>query len=185
MWMSEVEMKVWIRGRSECLIAFQAASMSWPAVRARPQITGPSTCLGDRLDRREVAGRGDREAGLDDVDTQPRELVGDLQLLLDVERDARRLLAVAQRRVEDVDAVRLLAVGARCSGRPHGLCVISRYLLLLFLPIPVALCGPSPRTSLFPPKGEEKEERGAQPEVASARGLVTSDRVLTTTIVTH
>ena len=36
-------MKVWIRGRSESLIAFQAASMSALWVRARPQITGPST----------------------------------------------------------------------------------------------------------------------------------------------
>ena len=43
MWMSEVEMKVWIRGRSELRIAPQAASMSALWVRARPQITGPST----------------------------------------------------------------------------------------------------------------------------------------------
>src|SRR4051795_2487468 len=43
MWMSDVEMKVWIRGRSESLIAFQAASMSALCVRARPQITGPWT----------------------------------------------------------------------------------------------------------------------------------------------
>ena len=57
----------------------------------------------DRLDGLEVAGRGDREAGLDDVDVQPRELVGDLELLGGVERDARRLLAVAQGRVEDPD----------------------------------------------------------------------------------
>ena len=43
MWMSEVEMKVWIRGRCESLIAPQAASMSALWVRASPQITGPST----------------------------------------------------------------------------------------------------------------------------------------------
>ena len=43
MWMSEVEMNVWIRGRSASLIAPQAASMSALWVRARPQITGPST----------------------------------------------------------------------------------------------------------------------------------------------
>ena len=43
MWMSDVEMKVWIRGRSESRIAFQAASMSALWVRASPQITGPST----------------------------------------------------------------------------------------------------------------------------------------------
>ena len=60
---------------------------------------------GDRLDGLEVAGRGDREAGLDDVDAEARELVRDLELLARVERDARRLLAVAQRRVEDDDPV--------------------------------------------------------------------------------
>ena len=43
MWMSLVEMKVWMRGRSESLIAFQAASMSWRPVRASPQMTGPCT----------------------------------------------------------------------------------------------------------------------------------------------
>ena len=43
MWMSEVEMNVWIRGRSESRIAFQAASMSALWVRASPQTTGPST----------------------------------------------------------------------------------------------------------------------------------------------
>ncbi len=43
MWMSLVEMKVWIRGRSESFTAFQAASMSCTPVRARPQITGPWT----------------------------------------------------------------------------------------------------------------------------------------------
>ena len=41
MWMSEVEMNVWIRGRSESLTAPQAASMSPFWVRASPQMTGP------------------------------------------------------------------------------------------------------------------------------------------------
>src|SRR5437763_438453 len=40
MWMSEVEMKVWIRGRSASCTAFQAASMSAMWVRASPAITG-------------------------------------------------------------------------------------------------------------------------------------------------
>ena len=43
MWMSLVEMKVWMRGRSESLTAFQAASTSWALARARPAITGPCT----------------------------------------------------------------------------------------------------------------------------------------------
>ncbi len=60
---------------------------------------------GDRLHGLEVARRGDREAGLDDVDAQPRELVGDLELLGRVQRDAGRLLAVSQGGVEDENAV--------------------------------------------------------------------------------
>ena len=59
----------------------------------------------DRLDGLEVAGRGDREARLDHVDAQSCELLGDLDLLLGVQRDARGLLAVPQRRVKDVDAL--------------------------------------------------------------------------------
>ncbi len=62
---------------------------------------------GDRLDRFEVAGRGDREAGFDDVDAEAGELVRDLELLAGVQRDAGRLLAVAQRGVEDADVVRI------------------------------------------------------------------------------
>jgi hypothetical protein len=48
----------------------------------------------------QVARRGGREAGLDNVDPQPLELAGDLDLLLGVHRRARRLLAVAQGGVE-------------------------------------------------------------------------------------
>ena len=65
----------------------------------------PFDRAGDRLDRLEVTRRGDRETGLDHVDPEPRQLLGDLHLLGGVQRDARRLLAVAQRRVEDVDAL--------------------------------------------------------------------------------
>ena len=50
----------------------------------------------------EVALGGDREAGLDHVYLQASELFGYLQLLLDRERDARRLLAVPQCGVEDL-----------------------------------------------------------------------------------
>ena len=62
--------------------------------------------LGDPPDRLEVAGRGGREAGLDDVDLEPGELAGDLELLGRGQPGARRLLAVAQGRVEDPDAAR-------------------------------------------------------------------------------
>ena len=70
MWMSEVEMKVWIRGRAESLIAPQAASMSALCVRARPQITGPSTSRAIASTASKSPGRGDREAGLDHVDAR-------------------------------------------------------------------------------------------------------------------
>ena len=51
--------------------------------RARqPTDHGAFDLARDRLHRLEVAGRGDREAGLDHIDPQPRKLVGDLQLFL-------------------------------------------------------------------------------------------------------
>jgi hypothetical protein len=70
---------------------------------ASPQMTGPSTCRAIGPHRVEVAGRGDREARLDDVDAQPCELLRDLELLGAVEADPRRLLAVAQGGVEEDD----------------------------------------------------------------------------------
>ena len=53
----------------------------------------------------EVAVAGDREAGLDDVDTEARELLRDLELLAHVQRDAGRLLAVAQGGIEDLHVI--------------------------------------------------------------------------------
>ena len=51
----------------------------------------------------EVAGGRARESGLDDVHPEPLELHGDLRLLMRLQGDARRLLAVAQCRIEDLD----------------------------------------------------------------------------------
>ena len=110
MWMSLVEMKVWMRGRSESLTAFQAASMSWTPGPRQTADDRAMDLAGDRLDGLEVARRGDREAGLDDVHAEARELVRDLQLLVLVERDPRRLLPVAQGGVEDLYSVLLAAV---------------------------------------------------------------------------
>ena len=59
--------------------------------------------LGDGPDAFEVAGRRDREASLDHVDAEALELGGDLDLLVWLQRDARRLLAVAKGCVEDRD----------------------------------------------------------------------------------
>ncbi len=66
---------------------------------------------GDLADRLEVAFRGDREAGLDDVDAHVVQHLGDLELLLEGHGGAGALLAVAQGGVENDDAVLL---GLRC-----------------------------------------------------------------------
>src|SRR5437868_650874 len=58
---------------------------------------------GDRADALEVAGGRAREARLDDVHAEPLELLRDGRLLVRLQSDARRLLAVAQRRIEDLD----------------------------------------------------------------------------------
>src|SRR5262249_13541580 len=57
--------------------------------------------LGDAAYRLEVTSGGRREARLDDVDAEMLELACDRELLLDVHGGARRLLAVAERGVED------------------------------------------------------------------------------------
>ncbi len=53
----------------------------------------------------EIAGRRDREAGFDHVDAKLLQLARDLQLGVGIEVKPRRLLAIAQRGVEDVYAV--------------------------------------------------------------------------------
>ena len=65
----------------------------------------------------EILVRRDRETRLDDVDLQPGQLVGDLQLVAHPQRGARRLLGVTQRRVENDDAVLLIVV---CVGLCHA-----------------------------------------------------------------
>jgi hypothetical protein len=71
-------------------------------VRESAAITGPVTAR-DPLHRFEVTLAGNREPSLDVIDAEAGELLGDLELLDRVERDPRRLLAVAKRRVEDHD----------------------------------------------------------------------------------
>ena len=101
MWMSDVEMNVWIRGRVGVLDrvpgGVDVGHVGPRQARDHRALDG----AGDLLHGLEVARRGDRKARLDHVDAQPRELLGDLQLLLRVQRDAGRLLAVTQSRVED------------------------------------------------------------------------------------
>jgi hypothetical protein len=71
---------------------------------------GPAEELG-------VARVGLRVAALDPAHAQPVELLGDPQLVVDRERDALELGAVAQRRVEDVDVLGEGDRRARGAGR--------------------------------------------------------------------
>ena len=66
---------------------------------------------GNLLHAVEIAFRGDRETGLDDVDAHLVEHFGDFELLVEGHGGAGALLPVAQCRVEDDDAV---ALGAGC-----------------------------------------------------------------------
>ena len=102
-WIALVARKTWIRGGSACLTASQARSMSSSRQRASPQMTGTADGSGDLADGLEVAGRSDGEARLDDVDSQVDQRLGDLHFLGEVHAGAGRLLAVAQRRVENYD----------------------------------------------------------------------------------
>ena len=101
MWISLVAMKVWIRARSAGPTASAALSMSIASARASPVMIGPLHSASDLLDRGDLAVTIDREAGLDHIDAQPSQLLGDLDLLLQVQRDARGLLPVAECRIED------------------------------------------------------------------------------------
>jgi hypothetical protein len=111
---------------------------------------------GDRLDGLEVAGRGDREPGLDHVHAEASELLRDLDLLLRVQGDAGRLLAVPQRRVEDVDPVLLWDRTGYAVNLAHHLPPSPKTSDDLFLSSRLTR-----RPALFPPKGEEKEKRQA------------------------
>jgi len=74
------------------------------AVRATERGDGDAgDCIRNRGDTVEVAWRRRGEAGLDDVDAQPFEAQRDLALLARAQCDARRLLAVSQSCVEDLD----------------------------------------------------------------------------------
>ncbi len=77
----------------------------------------------DGRDRLEVALRGDRETGLDDVDAHGVEHLGDLQLVFKIHGRAGRLFAVAERRVENDDGFGIFArlIGVRNGiGLGHG-----------------------------------------------------------------
>jgi hypothetical protein len=69
--------------------------------------------LGDAADGLELRVGVDREPRLDDGDAQVVEGRGYLSFLLGRERRSRRLLTVAQRRVEDADRIELVSCTQR------------------------------------------------------------------------
>ena len=60
---------------------------------------------GDGAGRFEVAGRGDRKAGFDDVHAELLDLAGESELLVAVHRETGRLFAVAQRGIENLHGI--------------------------------------------------------------------------------
>jgi hypothetical protein len=105
----------------------------------------------DRLDGLEVTGRGDRKAGLDHVHAEAGELLRDLDLLLGVQRDPGRLLAVAQGRIEDVDPVLLRDRTAYTAYVTHRLPPSPKTVDDLFVSSRL-----SRRPALFPPRGRRR-----------------------------
>src|SRR5437773_367667 len=84
-----------------------------PADRRR--VLERADLLGDLARRPEVLVRGDREARLDDVHLEAGQLARHLELFQRVHREAGRLLAVSQRRVEDGDAIHVTPLTHGCS----------------------------------------------------------------------
>ena len=96
-----------MRGRLAWRTAAPARAMSPLDGPGEPRHGGARHAPGDLRHGLEVALGGDGEAGLDDVDAHLVEQAGDLDLVLEGHGGAGALLAVAQRRVEDQDAVGL------------------------------------------------------------------------------
>ena len=158
-----VAMNTWILERRAPARASAAASRSSGSVRASAATVAPATVRGDGLHALEVARRRDREAGLDHVYAEPLELRGDLGLLVGLQGDAGRLLAVAKSGVEDRDPAgwQLSSSSSRpVRGRTGG--------------VVRSACALRGAWSKAPPRGGESRRRGgksgrAQPPRAGLR----------------
>ena len=81
MWLGLVEMKTWMRLPVGVADRLPRAVDVGERVRESAGDDRPADGAGDRLDGLEVPVAGDREAGLDEVDAEARQLLGDLELL--------------------------------------------------------------------------------------------------------
>ena len=110
---AQLRLQVQVRGRDERVNAALRGRLDRPrrllevgAMAARQAGDHRTADLrGDLTDRFGVGGRGNREPGFDDVHAESVDLTRQLQLLGRPERESGRLLAVAERRVEDADVV--------------------------------------------------------------------------------
>ena len=131
-------MKVWMRGRSVPLSASRAVDVQGLRA-AKPGDGGLAAAHpGDLADRLEVLVGGDGETCLDDVDAQPRELLGEHDLFGNIHGETGRLFAVPEGRVEDGDATHILPLeivlqaisagigGIRQRQGPYGFPCLSR-----------------------------------------------------------
>ena len=167
-------MKVWMRRRCAGLIASPQRSMSLKRGAREPADHGVLGALGDLVDGGEVAFRGDRKAGLDDVDAHLVEQLGDFELLLVRHGGAGALLAVAQGGVEDDDAV-LLGLGLEWSWC-QVLLVCARSLKLrgwALVGFSLAYARPLSAQAQTPsrPSGGDKEQEPAKNEGSAGPGL--------------
>ena len=123
----------------------------------------------DRLHRLEVARRGDRKTGLDHVDPQTRQLLGDLQLLgacsARSPATARRRAASCRRSGRGARRVSLRVAGS-VSACSHVVHAPSTRSLSNFLQVGLRLRG---RHALFPPRGEEEKSKRKPARHASRR----------------
>src|SRR3954452_9250957 len=156
-----------MRGRSASFTAFQAASMSWLLVRARPQMIGPSTSRAiactDSKSPGEVIGKPAS------ITSTPRRaswwaISSFSALLSEIPGDCS-----PSRRVVSKTRTRFSSLRSR-SLMPF------LFLSSQVLPSPNSVCGCCGRHALFPPKGEEEKsqgekERHARPRLHSEHNL--------------
>ena len=110
-------MRCWGASRS----AFAASSMSSRLQRASPQMIEPLDLARHRIDRLPIAARGGGKSRLDDIDTELRKRARHAQLFGLGHAAAGRLLAIAQRGVEDQDSVGIGSHGiVLLSGAPQA-----------------------------------------------------------------
>ena len=103
MWIGLVPSTMWMRERTAPASASAAASMSTRC--ARDERRDGRRLHGAATARTPSKSPGDAPANPASITSTPSalELLGDLRLLVRPQRDARGLLPVAQRRIEDLD----------------------------------------------------------------------------------